>query len=265
MNHLLVFTDFSGVTSLALDQALAIATGSRAKITVCHIRSGENGDSEEDLKRNMDEYLSKFKNHDTQVETCICTGDLYEQATNTAKRLNPDLVVTGTRGSAGIGLKTLGSAIHKLVRGLPVPSLVLGKECEVMKDGYGKVLIPAGDQDSFIQGVDMALNLLAENGEVVLYAIVSKGKPLSKESLQNMDQAKKLLKKKNIAWRYEEEKATPYSIGFAAQTLEYMRSNKMEMVVIPAEVSNRNKHFGKLDKEAVLLNEDGFHVLCTVG
>ncbi len=264
MNHILVFTDFSDVTSLAFEQALAIAAKDGAKVTVCHILSEKDRDSNEAVDRELEPYLLKAKQHDIKVETCICSGDLYKEAANTAKRLNPDLVVTGTHGSAGIGLKTFGSAIHKLVKSLPVASLVMGKDGKVVKGGYQKVLIPASDQDSYIPGIEMAMDLVAENGEIVLYAIVSEAKPLSSETKNNMDEAKKALDKRGISWRYVEEQEAPYSIGFSEQTLKYMRTNKMEMIAIPAEVSKRNRHFGKLDKEAVLLNEDGFQVLCTL-
>lgn len=262
MNHILVYTDFSKITSQAFEQALFIAAAKGAKITICHILSETDEKDEKEINKKLDHYLAKAKDRKVKCETCICRGDLYATATGTARRLMPDMVATGTHGSEGVDLKTFGSAIHKLVRGLPVPSLVLGKGAAIRENAYQKVLIPAGGQPSFVAGVKKAAELIGENGEIVFYAIVSKGHTLKNEAESNMKAGQNALDKLGVNWRYEEAVAAPHSVGFAAQTLEFMRSTKMEMVVIPAEVSSQNRHFGKLDKEAVLLNEDGFHVLC---
>lgn len=261
MKHILVFTDFSDVCFRAFTQALTIAEMKEAKVSLCHIRSEESGDTNE-VEEEMNRYSDKAREAGVPFEGSVCTGDLYEEAAATARRLNPDLVVTGTHGSAGIGLKTLGSAIHKLVRTLPVPSLIMGEKGKVQPDGYEKVLVPAGDQPSYLPGIKKVTELMAEAGKVVLFSIVSNQKPLSPEATRNRDEAKRILDERGIAWSSEEATAAPHATGFAPQTLEFMREQNMELIVIPAEVSKRNRHFGKLDKEAVLLNEDGFHVLC---
>lgn len=262
MKHILVLVDMTKTAEKAVSQALSIAVINNAHITICHIRTNKSTDSEEQIHRQLEPYLLQAKNKGVRCEVCICQGDLFDEAAASVKRLQPDLTVAGTHGSAGIDLSNFGSAIHKLVRKVSVPTLVIGKACTPVDDGFRKILIPADRQPTFLPGVEKACELLRDHGEIILFAILPKDGDLPIETVRNIDDAKKLLDTKSVTWHYEELDAAQYSVGYSAQTLEYMKDAKVEMVVIPAEVSKQNTLFGKLDKEAMLLNEDGIQILC---
>ncbi len=265
MNHILVLVDMTKTATQAVDQALAIAAGREIRLTICHIRKNNSLDTEEKIRIQLEPFLTQAKAKGVACELCICQGDLFEEAAASVKRLQPDLTLAGTHGSAGIDLSNFGSAIHKLVRTVSVPTLVIGRACSPIENGFCKVLIPAGVQTNYLAGVQKACDLMADDGEIILYAIVPKGGSLVPEAMRNMDEARKILDTRKVSWRYEEVEATPYAVGYASQTLAYMRDAKVEMVVIPAEVTKQNILFGKLDKEAMLLNEDGIQVLCVNG
>lgn len=262
MKHILVLVDMTETATKAVSQALSIAAHKKAKMTICHIRTNNSTDTEEVIRRQLEPYLAQAEAKGVTCELCICQGDLFEEAAASVKRLKPDLTVAGTHGSAGIDLSNFGSAIHKLVRSVSVPTLVIGKACTPVDSGFRKVLIPADGQPTFLPGVQKACDLMTDHGEIILFAIMPKEGSLPVDLIRNMDDAKEILDTRSITWHYEEVEAAPYAVGFAAQTLAYMGEANVEMVVISAEVSKQNALFGKLDKEAMLLNEDGIQVLC---
>lgn len=262
MKHILVLVDMTKTAEQAVSQALSIAAAKKARITICHIRTNKSTDTEDDIHHQLEPYVAQAKAKGVPCELCICQGDLFEEAAASVKRLQPDLTVAGTHGSAGIDLSNFGSAIHKLVRKVSVPTLVIGKACTPVDLGFRKVLITADGQPTFLPGIQKACDLLTDSGEIIMFAIVPKEGGLKPEILQNIEAAKEILDARNISWHYEEVKSAPYAVGYAAQTLEYILEHEVEMVIIPAEVSKPNFLFGKLDKEAMLLNEDGIQVLC---
>ena len=263
MKHIFVFVDFTNTSVLAFNQALAIATMKEAKISLCHIAKELNKKSRADFENNLEPFKVKAQEHGVTLEPIILGGDLFKTAKEVVLELRPDLIVAGTHGAEGIHLSLFGSAIHKLVREVSAPTLVIGKMCEPMKSGFKKVLLPASVHDYNMADVERTCDLLADQAEVILYAVVHTDRPLDQKILENLEKAKAFLDERQISWNYVEEKAKPHQTGFAGQTLDYMRKNEIEMITISAEVSNKFKLFGKLDKEAILLNEDGIMVLCS--
>ena len=262
MTTILVFLDFSETAVLAFDQALAIAEMKGANLSLCHIAPDLDEHVRQDVESKMKPFVEKAKAKGVRADFIIENGELFETAKAVTAHLKPDLIVAGTHGSRGIHLKLFGSAIHKLVREVAAPTLVLGKSCKPMRSGFKKVLIPADIQTRYIHKVARAADLLAPDGEITLLTIENPNLPTEDITRTNTDIAKKILDERKVNWKYVELKAKPHEFGYAMQTLEYMRKENIEMIAMTAEVSERYRHFGKLDKEAILLNEDGFMVLC---
>lgn len=265
MNQILTFVDLTRTASRAVDQAVSIALLHGSHIIICHILPDDSMESEPAVREKMQVYVHQLEGRSVSFELCIGKGDLYEEAHATVKRIHPSLVVAGTHGAEGVDLGNFGSAIHRLVRNVDVPTLVIGDTCKPVEGGFRKVLIPAGSQINFLAGVQKTVELMDSHGEIILYAIVSADQPLSQKAVRNMDAARDFLDTRGISWHYEEEKSAEHAVGYAGQTLEYMKRSGVELVVIPAEVTRQNVLFGKLDKEAMLLNEDGIQVLCVNG
>lgn len=262
MNSILVFLDFSETAVLAFDQALAIAVMKDANLRLCHITKDLSESTRSEVQIKMKPFIEKAKSQDVKADFIIENGELFKTAQLVTTRLKPDLIVAGTHGSRGIHLRLFGSAIHKLVREVAAPTLVLGKLCKPITFGFQRVLVPADIQSRYLHKVSKAADLLTPDGEITFLTIENPNLPTEDSTLANIEIAKKMLDDRKIKWKYIELKAKPHEIGYAKQTLEYMRQEKIEMIAIAAEVSTRFRHFGKLDKEAILLNEDGFMVLC---
>lgn len=262
MNSILVFLDFSATAVLAFNQALAIAVMKDTNLRLCHITKDLDESTRSEVKVNMEPFIEKAKSQGVRADFIIENGELFETAKLVTIRLKPDLIVAGTHGSEGIHLRLFGSAIHKLVREVSAPTLVLGKSCKPIHSGFKSVLIPADIQAKYMYKIGLVADLLAPNGEITLLTIENPNLPTDDTTRANIDKVKKILDDRKVIWKSVELNAKPHEIGYAMQTLEYMRQKKIQMIAMAAEVSQRFRHFGKLDKEAILLNEDGFMVLC---
>ena len=59
-----------------------------------------------------------------------------------------------------------------------------------------------------------------------------------------------------------EEDATVYSVGYAKQTIEFLRNNAYDVISILSQISESSKYFGEMDKENIMLNPMSIPVLC---
>lgn len=265
MKQILTFVDLTRVASNAVAQAASFAAMHDAHLTICHIKPDASEESQGQIREKMQGYASQVEAKGVSFELCICNGELFDQAKEMVKLIQPDLTVVGTRGAAGVSLSTFGSAIHKLVREVDIHCLVIGDACTPVDGGFEKIVVPVGGQSNFLEGVAHACELRSDRGEIILYAIVPLDGSLTTSALENVEKAKELLDARGVAWQYIEEIAKPHAVGNAQQTLSFMRKSKFQVVVIPSEIAKHNKLFGKLDKDALLLNEFGIQILCVNG
>jgi len=61
---------------------------------------------------------------------------------------------------------------------------------------------------------------------------------------------------------HQEVDSQMYSVGFARETLLHSEIQKADLISIMTNTSRYNEFFGKMDKEAVLVNDKGLAVLC---
>lgn len=120
MKKILVFVNFIEASQCAVDQAIAFGRMHGAAISISHISDGK-GDLGK-IKSNLQPYVDKVKGAGLNAELIIKEGALFETATEIANRLNPDLVVVGTRGAEGYDMGLRGSAIYKLLSEMPYSS-----------------------------------------------------------------------------------------------------------------------------------------------
>jgi hypothetical protein len=172
------------------------------------------------------------------------------------------MAVVGTHGIAGIRLSFLGSSIHKLVKELPIPTLVINEKSRIIEGGFSKVMMPVAPHKEYLNKVKQTIDVLAPGGLIVIFAIIKPGISLSTLVNQNTDAAKDYLDQRGVRWEYKEVDSDRYSIGYAKQTLAEMQAENMDLISIMAQVSQENSLFGKMDKESMLLNELGIPVLC---
>ena len=262
MKHILVLVDFTETAKIALDQAIAIAKDHNATITISYISDSPNTKVVGVLKDALRPYGKKVEEKGLVHEIVIGYGDLFSEVNTLVRKLRPDLVVVGTHGVHGIKQNLFGSSIHKLVKSIPAPTLVVNDKTIVVNGGFKKIMLPVAPHDDFMVKVEKTCTVLAKDGEIVIFAILKPGIGLDERIIKNLDLAKAYLEKKGVKWSYKEVEAEHYSIGYSTESLAKVQSEKMDLISIMANVAPTTQIFGKMDKEKVLLNEQGLPVLC---
>jgi nucleotide-binding universal stress UspA family protein len=260
MKKILVFVNFIESSTLAVEQAIVFAKMHGATITICHI-TDEKSDTEK-LKTQLKPYTDKLEKADLKAELIVEKGAFFNLAVEVAKRIVPDLVIMGTRGAEGFDMKLRGSAIYKLVSELPYSSLVLPTNSQVAAEGFKKIMIPISPHPKFLKKVIESRKVLARDGEMVVLLITRKEVETDEDTKKNFKEAIQYLKDNNVKHEPMEYERENKSHGYAAITLSKVKERGMDLVSIISNVSERNKHFGKMEKEDVLLNEDGIPVFC---
>lgn len=260
MDHILVLVDFTDTADIAMDQAIALAKEQSASITICHI-AGSN-DQKESLLKELQSYGERAEAHGVEHHVLLGQGEFFAEVGSVIERVGPDLIVVGTHGKHGIKQNLFGSAIHKLVKEIHAPTLVVNDHSKVAPHGYKKVMMPVAPHKDYLVKVEQTCKILADDGQIVIFALLKPGVPLDEEILRNVEETKKYLDEKGVSYVYQEENSDRYSVGYSKETMAYVHRQDMDLISIMANVSDRNQLFGKMDKENVLLNELGIPVLC---
>jgi nucleotide-binding universal stress UspA family protein len=260
MKKILVFVNFIEASQRAVDQAIAFGRMHGASISISHISDGK-GDAEK-LKSNLQPYLDKVKGASLKAELIIEEGAFFETATEIANRLNPDLVVVGTRGAEGFDMGLRGSAIYKLVSEIPYSSLVLHTDSKVAEKGFKKIVLPVSPHPKFLKKVSETRKVLAADGEIVVLTVLRSGVELDKDTKANLEATKAYLDENQVKSSVLEIERKNKSHDYAQIILRKAKEAGMDLVSIISNVSERNKHFGKMEKEDILLNEEGIPIFC---
>jgi len=262
MQNILTLFDFTSTSEKALNQSIALAKLHGSKVTLLHIADFYADDEKIKLKEKLEVYSKQIEEEGLESAVIITQGTLIKEVSYVVNTLNPDLVIVGTHGKKGIKQTLFGSTIYKMVQDIPANTLVLNDDSKIVQGGFKKILLPVAPHSDYLLKVKAAKNLIAENGMMVIFALVKPGTDLDKKILKNVADTKEYLDKHEIRWSYFSEDSTKYTLGYSKETLELVSGMNMDLISIMTRVSDENQSFGKMDKENLLLNKQGMPILC---
>lgn len=262
MNTILTLVDFTDTANIALEQSIALARRHKAKIIICHVVDSPTDKAAEATKEDLKAFQAQVEQEGLECELCIGHGNLFDEISSISKRTQPDLVVVGTHGKTGLWQNLFGSNIYKLVSKIPLPVLVVNDFTKVQPDGYKRVLLPVAPHPNYLLKVEQTCRVLGENGKVFIFEIRKPGAAFDEQMWKNMEATKNYLDECGVEWEYLEKGSLNFSLGYSHETLNYARESQMDLLSIMTSVSDKNKNFGKMDKENLLLNKSGMPVLC---
>ncbi len=144
MNTILVPTDFSDVSNLALNVAKDIALKSGAKIKLAHFYSlpivnptfAEVSVSAELLEsiqktatETVEKIASNIKNEGIEVEVLVEMGMATSEIIEVSKEKDIDLIVMGTTGATNLVNKLLGSNAMHVMQRTEKPIILIPRDC----------------------------------------------------------------------------------------------------------------------------------------
>lgn len=179
VSNILVATDFSRASKLALPYAIALARQFDAKIVVGHAISPpahltipldplpEEADTVlRDAERNLTDFAHSELLGDTPHEEVLGRGDFWTVISSMIRKHGIDLIVTGTRGRQGVSKLVLGSHAEKIYRRTDCPVLTIGPKVRPLQGGDWKIkqiLFPTDGSEVSLRALPYALSLAEEN------------------------------------------------------------------------------------------------------
>jgi nucleotide-binding universal stress UspA family protein len=121
--RILVPTDFSPLSTLALEHAIALASLCRASIHLMHVQAA-SGNVDDDERR-LAALVSRCHADAIVVTSQVCGGQPAAAIVEAAAARAVDLIVLGTHGRRGVAHLMLGSVAEHVVRTAPCPVLTV--------------------------------------------------------------------------------------------------------------------------------------------
>ena len=134
---ILVATDFSSGSDLALDQAIQVAKGTGARVALVHViepaiefpMGAAYADVDGGYYASVDLALSagaaKIEKAGLRCTTKILEGSVPSELTRWARELGASMIILGTHGRTGLSHVLLGSVAEKVVRHATCPVLTV--------------------------------------------------------------------------------------------------------------------------------------------
>ena len=134
--HLIVPTDFSPSSELALTAATGLARRFRAHLTLVHVVDVPEEFSELNaaaymrvmettVQREMETRRRRVEEAAVPVDTLVVRGAAAQTIVDTARSKGVDLIVMGTHGRTGLQHLLIGSVAERVVRLAPCPVMVV--------------------------------------------------------------------------------------------------------------------------------------------
>jgi nucleotide-binding universal stress UspA family protein len=179
LSNILVTTDFSQASKLALPYAIALARQYEAKIVMAYAIPPEPRLSVpldplppeadvvwQEAERKLADFARPELLGDTLHEKLVKRGDCWNVISDTNRKHKIDLLVTGTRGRQGFGKLVLGSTAEQIYRQADCPVLTVGPNVTPLKSRdwtLKQILFPTDSSEASFKALPYALSLAEEN------------------------------------------------------------------------------------------------------
>jgi nucleotide-binding universal stress UspA family protein len=196
INHILLATDFSSESQLALQYALSLAKRHEAKLFITHAVRPDGGITTTEMQLPVPDLMQSNAERNVALleqteelksfphEVIVESGEAWEVLNKIACNKNIDLVVMGTHGRGGIDKLFLGSTAEKVIRHASCPVLTVGPEVNPLSLGrFGHILYATDFSDGSMRALTYALSLAEQDGAELTMLHVIESNPISEFEL----------------------------------------------------------------------------------
>ena len=177
-------TEFGPLGEKAKDNAVNLAKLYDAELILLHaihIPSGItklfSDVSEDEVRKRAQKAMEKYKVHldpkgELSISTLIKIGEPEISIVETAKEIECQLIIFGTKGGSGLRDTLLGSAVNYVIRHCPCPVITIRNKPEYL--GFKRILVPLDLAQEAGEKVSWGVRLAKKFGaELSLYSAVS--------------------------------------------------------------------------------------------
>jgi nucleotide-binding universal stress UspA family protein len=166
--RILVATDFSRTSRLALASAARLARGTGAEIVLVHVEADEA--RVEEARVALRAMALQARTRGARIaEVEVCRGRTWVGIVEAASRHGADLVVIGNSGRGRFNRLLLGSTAENVLRHSPFPVLVTRRRA---LRGLRRVLLPVSADEASLATLDFAIERLTGDFEIEAFHAV---------------------------------------------------------------------------------------------
>jgi len=180
LNNILVATDFSSFSKMAVLYATSIARRHGAKLVVTHVvTSGSERALMDGWRAGQTEIMGHLlanRLDGIEHQLVVRSGDLWTVLSQLITEMAIDLVVVGTRGRTGVQKFILGSAAQSIFRQAPCPVLTVGPSIvdQDPESGPERILAATGFAPHSLLAVNYAMKFARDlNSPLALMNVVT--------------------------------------------------------------------------------------------
>jgi nucleotide-binding universal stress UspA family protein len=180
LNNVLVATDFSSFSKMAVLYATSIARRHGSRLFVTHVVTSQSERALMDGWRagqaEITEHLLANRLDGIQHELLVRSGDIWAVLSQLIAERGIDLVVVGTRGRTGVRKFILGSVAENIFRQAPCPVLTVGPSISGQDPEMGpeRILTATGFASHSLLAVRYAVKLAQDlNSSLALLNVVT--------------------------------------------------------------------------------------------
>ncbi len=243
-NHIIVPTDFSEQSLIALGQSYNLARFTKSDITLVHVMDEDlftslrhvfNSDEEQEklmrlgIQTKLDQLANETRaKSGIEVKTCIEKGKIYDEINRLAKELNAAFIIMGTDGKSTLRKKFIGSNARKVIDEAPCPVITIkGKE---HRQGCKTILLPLDLSRETKEKVDECIEIAKFFGSAVkvMTVVDTRDEFLVNKLRRQLDQVVDFLSSHNIATSGE----FIHGDDIAEEVLKYAEKVKADLIII---------------------------------
>ena len=262
-NKILIPVDFSVAADKAVEFGVFLAKNSHFNISLLHVFE-DDGLSLDACENKLHEMADKINaSEDVHCDFLCEKGNIFKLIPDMASRSAFRMMVIATHGRKGIRQKFFGADILKLLKQIPIPTLVVQENSIVPEDGFKSVIFPVGGHDDYDKKVEAMVFMAGLfDLEIHLYSISKPGFEQTEKLRDNISLAEARFSEKGIRYKRVSEDQSVFSVGFAKQTLLYAGKTGTDLITVMVNPTRENYYFADSDKESILTNDMGIPVLC---
>lgn len=261
--NILCPTDLTLAADVALTYAGSIAKHAPGNVTLFHALSKKDAKNGVDMRKSHAGNLDTLAKQGVQVTEVQREGPYLKEIVTEAGN-GKAMMVVGTHGVQGLRQEMLGSDMLKLVRQVPVPTLVVQLYASRKVD-MRRIVMPVAGHDDITPLLDAVCFLAKAYGsEVDVYQQLIEGDATSNALLRNKSKMIERLGKEQIKHHEVNEPVGKFYKGFAVRTIRHAHKVGAGCIAIMAQASGEHKKIADQEKQEMLTNEKGIPVLCAV-
>lgn len=256
MNKIIVPTDFTSVSEVAIRYALEIAKTLNSTVSTLHIVKTTSELNDARIKMQAQVLAISA---DAEVDFIARVGNIFDDIPKVAAEEQAELVVMGTHGLRGMQF-IVGSHALRVISECPVPVIILQEKTN-LSERLNDIIVPLDLNSETKQTLKIAGDIAERfKAHIHLLSPSESDEFLNNKILRNVGYGEGYLESRNLPYTSITTKSGPS--GFVKEMIHYAQEKGIDMICILNKADENLIHaFGIDSEQKIITNEPAIPVL----